>query len=130
MSIKIRFRFDGRCSLHPRYDPGRDGRPQHGSCEGCESLYIIHLYIARETGDDQKGLVHERVAWVEVIERPGEHRETKRRPSATLESPEEWSRSIVVTQNRERSSRICRRLENLGGALVWKSRVQAEFHLR
>src|SRR5258708_29964025 len=37
MSLKIRFRFDARCILHPRYDPGRDGRPQHRNCEGCES---------------------------------------------------------------------------------------------
>ena len=44
MSLRIRFRFDGKCSLHPRYDPARDGRPQHGNCEGCESLYVIHLY--------------------------------------------------------------------------------------
>jgi len=45
MSLRIRFRFDGKCSFHPRYDPARDGRPQHGNCEGCESLYVIHLYI-------------------------------------------------------------------------------------
>src|SRR5260370_4902883 len=45
MSLKIRFRFDARCILHPRYDPGRDGRPQHRNCEGCESLHVIHLYI-------------------------------------------------------------------------------------
>ena len=23
MSLRIRFRFDGKCSLHPRYDPAR-----------------------------------------------------------------------------------------------------------
>ena len=45
MSLKIRFRFDGRCTRHPRYDPKRDGRPTDGKCEGCESLYVIHLYI-------------------------------------------------------------------------------------
>ncbi len=45
MSLRIRFRFDGKCSSHPRYDPARDGRPQHENCEGCESLYVIHLYI-------------------------------------------------------------------------------------
>jgi hypothetical protein len=44
MSLKIRFRFDGRCTRHPRYDPKRDGRPSDGKCEGCESLYVIHLY--------------------------------------------------------------------------------------
>ena len=45
MSLKIRFRFDGRCTRHPRYDPKRDGRPSDGNCEGCESLYVIHLYV-------------------------------------------------------------------------------------
>jgi hypothetical protein len=45
MSLKLRFRFDGRCSRHPRYDPRRDGRPSDGKCEGCESLYVIHLYV-------------------------------------------------------------------------------------
>ena len=45
MSLKIRFRFDGRCTRHPRYDPRRDGRPSDGKCQGCESLYVIHLYI-------------------------------------------------------------------------------------
>jgi hypothetical protein len=44
MSLKIRFRFNGRCTRHPRYDPKRDGRPSDGKCEGCESLYVIHLY--------------------------------------------------------------------------------------
>jgi hypothetical protein len=44
MSLKIRFRFDGRCTRHPRYDPRRDGHPSDGNCEGCESLYVIHLY--------------------------------------------------------------------------------------
>ena len=45
MSLKIRFRFDGRCTRHPRYDPSRDGRPSDANCQGCESLYVIHLYI-------------------------------------------------------------------------------------
>lgn len=44
MSLRIRFRFDGKCSRHPRYNPKRDGRPTEGKCEGCESLYVIHLY--------------------------------------------------------------------------------------
>jgi hypothetical protein len=44
MSLKIRFRFDGKCTRHPRYDPKRNGRPADGKCEGCESLYVIHLY--------------------------------------------------------------------------------------
>jgi hypothetical protein len=59
MSLRIRFRFDGRCSLHPRYDPARDGRPQHGNCEGCESLYVIHLYtrIAKRRAENCYSIV-------------------------------------------------------------------------
>ncbi len=59
MSLRIRFRFEGKCSLHPRYDPVRDGRPQHGNCEGCESLHVIHLYvrIAKRRAKEGKGLV-------------------------------------------------------------------------
>ncbi len=45
MSLKIRFRFDGRCTRPPRYDPKRDGRPSDGKGAGCESLYVIHLYV-------------------------------------------------------------------------------------
>jgi len=54
MSLKIRFRFDGHCTRHPRYDPRRDGRPSDGTCEGCESLYVIHLYtkIAKRRAED------------------------------------------------------------------------------
>lgn len=54
MSLRIRFRFDGRCTRHPRYDPKRDGQPSEGKCEGCESLYIIHLYtkIAKRRAED------------------------------------------------------------------------------
>ena len=59
MSLRIRFRFDGKCSLHPRYDPARDGRPQHGNCDGCESLYVIHLYIriAKRRAGEGNGIV-------------------------------------------------------------------------
>lgn len=58
MSLRIRFRLDGRCRLHPRYDPARDGRPQHGDCEGCESVYVIHLYIriAKRRAAEGKGI--------------------------------------------------------------------------
>lgn len=45
MSLRIRFRFDGRCSMHPRYNPEKDGSPPR-DCEGCEALYVIHLYCA------------------------------------------------------------------------------------
>ena len=59
MSLKIRFRFDGRCPRHPRYDPKRDGRPPDGNCEGCESLYVIHLYtkIAKRRAEDANLIV-------------------------------------------------------------------------
>jgi hypothetical protein len=59
MSLKIRFRFDGRCTRHPRYDPKRDGRPPDGKCEGCESLYLIHLYtkIAKRRAEDANLIV-------------------------------------------------------------------------
>jgi hypothetical protein len=59
MSLKIRLRFDGRCTRHPRYDPKRDGRPPDGKCEGCESLYVIHLYtkIAQRRAEDPNLIV-------------------------------------------------------------------------
>jgi hypothetical protein len=59
MALRIRFRFDGKCGRHPRYDPKRDGRPQHGNCEGCESLYVIALYvrIAKRRADKAEGIV-------------------------------------------------------------------------
>jgi hypothetical protein len=59
MSLKIRFRFDGRCTRHPRYDPKRDGRPSDGKCAGCESLYVIHLYtkIAKRRAEDPNLIV-------------------------------------------------------------------------
>ena len=59
MSLKIRFRFDGRCGVHPRYNPESDGRPQHKNCAGCESLYVISIYttIARKKADTGDGLV-------------------------------------------------------------------------
>jgi len=59
MSLKIRFRFDGRCTSHPRYDPRRDGHPSDGKCEGCESLYVVHLYtkIAKRRAEDANLIV-------------------------------------------------------------------------
>ena len=59
MSLRIRFRFDGKCSLHPRYNPARDGQPQHGNCVGCESLYVIHLYtkIAKRRAESENGIL-------------------------------------------------------------------------
>jgi hypothetical protein len=59
MALKIRFRFDGKCSRHPRYNPKRDGRPVDGKCDGCESLYVIHLYttIAEKRARCSAGIV-------------------------------------------------------------------------
>ena len=59
MSLKIRFRFDGGCIRHPRYDPKRHGRPPDGKCEGCESLYVIHVYtkIATRRAEDTSLMV-------------------------------------------------------------------------
>lgn len=59
MALKIRFRFDGRCNAHPRYNPESDGRPQHKHCDGCESLYVIFLYtaIARRRAASGEGLI-------------------------------------------------------------------------
>ena len=59
MSLKIRFRFDGRCTRHPRYDPKRDGHPPDGKCEGCESPYVIHLYtkIAKRRAEEANLIV-------------------------------------------------------------------------
>jgi hypothetical protein len=58
MSLKIRFRFDGRCNLHPRYNPESDGRRQHAHCDGCDSLYVIFLYtaIARRKAESGEGV--------------------------------------------------------------------------
>jgi hypothetical protein len=59
VSLRIRFRFDGRCSVHPRYNPEKDGSPQHKDCSGCESLWVIHLYsrIARRKADAGEGII-------------------------------------------------------------------------
>jgi hypothetical protein len=59
MALKIRFRFNGKCVQHPRYDPNRDGRPQHRNCEGCETLFVIDLYtrIAKKRADKGAGIV-------------------------------------------------------------------------
>jgi hypothetical protein len=58
MSLKIRFRFDGRCSVHPRYNPEKDGRPQHEDCPGCDSLWVVYLYsgIARRKAETGEGI--------------------------------------------------------------------------
>lgn len=59
MPFRIRFRFDGKCTRHPRYNPKSDGRPPDGKCEGCESLYVIHLYtrIAKRRAENANLIV-------------------------------------------------------------------------
>jgi hypothetical protein len=72
MSLRIRFRFDGKCSVHPRYNPEKDGRPQHNDCSGCESLFVIHLYtrIARRKADAGEGIIVSRPAVQASTEEP------------------------------------------------------------
>ena len=71
MSLKIRFRFEGKCSMHPRYNPERDGRPEHKECSGCESLRVIQLYvsIARKKAEAGEGLTVFRPDTLASIER-------------------------------------------------------------
>lgn len=59
MSLRIRFRFKGKCGLHPRYNPETDGQPQNASCQGCDALYVIHLYtrIARKKAEKAEGVI-------------------------------------------------------------------------
>lgn len=59
MSLKIRFRFDGKCRMHPRYNPEKHGSPEHKDCSGCESLRVIALYvsIARKKAETGEGLI-------------------------------------------------------------------------
>ena len=59
MSLKLRFKFDGRCRVHPRYNPERDGHSQHKDCPGCESLWVIWLYtrIARRKAETADGIL-------------------------------------------------------------------------
>lgn len=64
MSLRIRFRFDGKCSVHPRYNPDRDGRPRDRDCPGCEALYVIHLYtrVAMKKAEQGESLIVDRPA--------------------------------------------------------------------
>jgi len=59
MSLKVRFNLNGRRTRHPRYDPNRDGRPPDGNCDGCESLYVLHLYtkIAKRRAENANLIV-------------------------------------------------------------------------
>jgi len=57
--LKIRFHFDGKCRIHPRYNPIEHGRPTDPNCPGCESLRVIHLYsgIAERKAQTGDGIV-------------------------------------------------------------------------
>ena len=59
MTLKIRFRVEGKCSVHPRYNPEKDGRPQHKDCVGYDSLWVVHLYsgIARRKAETGEGIL-------------------------------------------------------------------------
>lgn len=59
MSLKLRFKFDGRCRVHPRYNPERDGQSDNRDCPGCDSLWVIWLYtkIARRKAETTDGIL-------------------------------------------------------------------------
>ena len=59
MSLKLRFKFDGRCRVHPRYNPERDGQSPHRDCPGCDSLWVIWLYtkIAKRKAENADGIL-------------------------------------------------------------------------
>ncbi len=59
MSLRVCFRLDGECIVHPCYDPTRNGRPEHGKCQGCDSVYVIHLYtkVANRRAENQNGIL-------------------------------------------------------------------------
>jgi hypothetical protein len=86
MALRIRFRFDGRCSVHPRYNPEKHGRPEHKECSGCESLYCIHLYcgIARKKADSGDGIT---VSHREVGAEPGNSLTATEESSASTSEP-------------------------------------------
>src|SRR5579859_3587935 len=53
MSLKIRFRFDRRCTRHPRYDPKRDGHPLMGSVKDA-SLFTSFTSTQRSPKEELK----------------------------------------------------------------------------
>jgi hypothetical protein len=57
--LKIRFHFDGKCRIHPRYNPKEHGHPADPNCPGCESLHVIQLYtgIAERKAKAGDGIV-------------------------------------------------------------------------
>lgn len=97
MALKIRFRFDGRCRAHPRYNPERDGRPDHKDCSGCEALRVIQLYIsvARNKADTGEGLIVFRQEVLPSVEpnyaAPRTSAPNPGQPDTGLEDPAAWS---------------------------------------
>ena len=87
MSLKIRFRFDGRCRVHPRYNPERDGSPEHKDCSGCESLRAVHLYIsiAQKKAKAGEGLI---VSSPDTLASPGPGDTAAQGADADAELPE------------------------------------------
>lgn len=88
MSLKIRFRFDGRCRVHPRYNPERDGSPEHKDCSGCESLRAIQLYvsIAQKKAKACEGLIvssPEAVASLEPVNAVAQSPDPETEPAET-----------------------------------------------
>ena len=46
MSMKIGFKFHGRCEAHPRFNPAREGlAADKAGCENCQQLYRIWAAI-------------------------------------------------------------------------------------
>ncbi|MCU1300303.1 MAG: hypothetical protein JWQ87_587 [Candidatus Sulfotelmatobacter sp.] len=58
MSLRIRFRFAGRCSLH-LVIPRARRTATDSSREGCESRYVIHFYtkIAKRRAENENGIL-------------------------------------------------------------------------
>jgi hypothetical protein len=65
--LKIRFHFDGKCRIHPRYNPKEHGSPTDSGCPGCESLRVIYLYtgIAERKALTGDGIVTSYKPWTQ-----------------------------------------------------------------
>lgn len=59
MSLKMRFRFDGRCTRHPRYNPPTMGAHITGRANNVSRSTSFHLYIkiAERRAEDPKFIV-------------------------------------------------------------------------
>ena len=96
--LKIRFHFDGKCRVHPRYNPKEDGSPRDPNCPGCESLHVIHLYtgIAERKAQTRDGIVTSHKPRTQpgpeqTPQSPGDHEpgaEQESAPTGEHDSPE------------------------------------------